>query len=127
MVVPSSRPAKTFADALLRLPRKEAAVPHRLFTAADLHSVGVTKRRIRAAVELGGVLSVRRGVYVRAGEPADVLEAARAGGRLACVSVLKPLGVFVLKDDRPHLHFVRGVSKHSPSARTQTWHWSPLV
>ncbi|MBU4465241.1 MAG: type IV toxin-antitoxin system AbiEi family antitoxin domain-containing protein, partial [Actinobacteria bacterium] len=82
-------------------------ISHRLFTAADLRRAGLSKRRIRAAVASGVLVHVRRGVYLRAGVTRDVVVAASASGRLACVSALTPLGVFVRDRPVPHIHFAR--------------------
>jgi very-short-patch-repair endonuclease len=108
-----------------------AQIAHRRFTTADLRGLHWTKRHVRRAVESGALLPVRRGSFLLAGDRSDVIEAAKEGGRLACTSVLEPLGVFVLRRSRTHLHFERGVSKAtskaSSKARAQTWHWAPLI
>ena len=63
-----------------------------------LLSAGATKRDIDAAVARGGVLRLREGVYGLPSAPAPVLEAARHGGEVACVSALRALGVWVLAE-----------------------------
>lgn len=98
----------------------------RVFTTADLRRLGWGKRRVRAAVSSGALVQVRRGSYLRAGESPETVEAARSRGRLACVSLMKSLGVFVLDSPRIHLHFEREVRKHAPEVRAQVWHWTPL-
>jgi very-short-patch-repair endonuclease len=127
MLKPSPRAVLALEDALSALPADEAREPHRRFTAADLRGLGLTKRQIYAAAAAGGLVSVRKGVYLVAGAPAAVVSAAKAGGRVACVSVLAALGVVVLDAKQTHFHFERGVSKHTPSTREQTWHWLPLA
>lgn len=70
---------------------------------AELRAAGLTSRAIRAAVDAGILIRVRRGRYARRDAPPDVVAAARTGGRLDCVSMLRLLGVFVLDESRPHV------------------------
>ncbi|WP_345803331.1 hypothetical protein AAIB33_09690 [Microbacterium sp. AZCO] len=102
------------------------AVDPRLFTTADLRRFGWTKRDLAGAVASGSLTTVRRGVFLCAGASDEIVAAVKEGGRLACVSVLQPLGVFVLKRSKTHVHFERGTWKHTPRKRTQIWHWRPL-
>lgn len=111
--------------AMVREPDSEAVRP-RVFTTGDLRKLGWGKRRVRAAVVSGQLVPVRRGSYLLPGEASETVEAARARGRVACISLLKSLGVFVLENSSTHLHFDRDVRKAAPVVRTQVWHWVPL-
>jgi very-short-patch-repair endonuclease len=70
-------------------------VPPAFMTTNALRASGVTHRQLRSAIADGRLLRVRKGRYVRAGLTDDVIHAARIGGRLDCVSLLRRLGVFV--------------------------------
>lgn len=80
-------------------------------TRGDLLSLGMTDRRIRAAVEAGILLRLRAGHYAHAADAGAATRAAAAGGRLACVSELRHRGVWVLDDDRLHIHVARNASR----------------
>lgn len=103
------------------------AGPHPVFRSAQLRGLGWTKRQIAAAVRQGALQRARRGAYVPAGTPGDVVRAAAEGGRLACVSALAQLGVFVHSAERVHLHFDRGAWKHAPAQPKDVWHWQKLL
>lgn len=107
-----------------------------VLTRADLLSAGMRPRQITAAVGNGSLQRLRRDRYLA--EPLDgVGQAVRVGGRLACVSMLAPLGVFVLDSSRLHVHVERSMSRlRSPhdrlrgldqnSRRELDLHWWPL-
>lgn len=70
--------------------------------------------------------------------PAALVQAVRVGGRVACVSLLRMLEVFVFRTDRVHVHVLRGSSRlRSPIDRTRRLedrrsravrlHWLPLA
>lgn len=87
-------------------------------TRIDLLQRGWTPRRLTDAVNSGALVRPRRGWYLPADAPRDLIEAVRVGGLLGCVSLLRLLGVFVL--DRPtlHVHMRRGSSRmRSPGSR----------
>lgn len=85
-------------------PRSPAPLPRRaVFLTAELRAAGLTSRTIRAAVDGGSLIRVRRGRYARGDAPPAIIAAARTGGRLDCVSMLRLLGVFVLDESRPHV------------------------
>jgi very-short-patch-repair endonuclease len=63
---------------------------------------GLTRGRVDRALAEGRIVRARRGRYVPGDTHPDVLIAARLGGRLDCVSLLRHLGVFVF--EAPHLH-----------------------
>ncbi|WP_054680941.1 hypothetical protein [Microbacterium sp. No. 7] len=110
--------------------------PREVLTRADLRVRGMRGRDITRAVRDGWLLRVRRDRYMRA--PADGVDrAVRVGGRLACVSLLSLLGVFVLDSRALHVHLDASMSRlrtpdRSDRALTRKakddlrLHWSPL-
>jgi very-short-patch-repair endonuclease len=94
-------------------------------TRAALIAQGVTDRQIRVAVACGDLLRLRPGHYARPTVSAPVGAAVSAGGRLACVSELRHLGVWVLDSNRLHIHVSPGASR-LPKTGSRV-HWSPLV
>jgi very-short-patch-repair endonuclease len=111
---------------------------HEVATRAELAARGMTRRKLSRALASGELVRVRRDRYVAATMPADAVQAIRVGGRLACLSVLRMLEVFVFRCDRVHLHVLRGASRlRSPldraerlpcrSERTVRLHWMPLI
>jgi len=65
----------------------------------------MSKRRIAHAVETGHLVRTRLGRYLPASTPAPIVEAARLGGRLDCLSLLTGMGVFVLRCESLHVQF----------------------
>lgn len=100
---------------------------HPTYRTADLRSVGLGKGAVRAAIEADLLIRVRKGCYLLAGAPADVVTATREGGRVACLSHLTTLGVFVLASPALHLHLPSSAAKAVPKKRTSVWHWAPLI
>jgi very-short-patch-repair endonuclease len=75
------------------------------FAATDaLIAGGATWRSLKAAVESGGLIRVRRGHYALPGTEPRALEAVRLGGRLGCVSAAADLGIFTLDARFAHIH-----------------------
>ncbi|WP_314502772.1 DUF559 domain-containing protein [uncultured Microbacterium sp.] len=65
---------------------------------------GASKRDIAVAVAGGGIMRLREGVYAVPTADPNVLDAARHGGEVACISALRALGIWVLdKPDRLHV------------------------
>lgn len=64
---------------------------------------GASKRDIAAAVAGGAVLRLREGVYALASENPLILDAARHGGEVACLSALRAHGLWV-RDTPKRLH-----------------------
>lgn len=77
----------------------------------ELRAQGFTERQIRAAVEAGDLMRVRKGHYVSRDAPLALVRASRIGGRLGCVSLLAELGVFVFDASVLHVHMERGDSR----------------
>ena len=71
---------------------------------AALNAAGASWRTLRAAVDAGYLIRVRRGHYALPGTDPHVLEAVRVGGRLACVSAAAYLGVFAFDSTLAHIH-----------------------
>ena len=111
---------------------------HRVFSTADLRAEGMTRARISAATRLGYLIRARRGFYVDATTHDIVVRAVRVGGRLTCLSLLALMGVFVLRNDKVHVHLLRTASRmrspHSRRVRLESrrsrgvrLHWLPLI
>ncbi|MCT9818821.1 endonuclease domain-containing protein [Microbacterium sp. W1N] len=103
---------------------------------ADLLALGFRPKQITRAVRGGRILRLRRDRYLAAPQP-GIESAVRVGGRLACVSLLRLLGVFVFDDGVLHIHIERTMSRlRSPADRTRPLsdrdraalrlHWWPL-
>lgn len=101
--------------------------PDRLYRAVDLRRMGWSKRRIARAVREGVLINVRRGAYMHVAADGDCVLAARASGRVGCVSLLRRRGVFVLRHTELHLHFDRSTRKSAAARGTSIWHWRPLL
>jgi hypothetical protein len=54
----------------------------------ELRSAGVDRGRLDVAVQYGKVIRVRKALWALPDVPAEVINALRLGGRLACVSAL---------------------------------------
>ncbi|MGL4257902.1 MAG: DUF559 domain-containing protein [Microbacterium sp.] len=64
---------------------------------------GASKRAIATAVNRAGIVRLREGVYAVPTADSQILDAARHGGEVACVSALRAHGVWVL-ETRGRLH-----------------------
>lgn len=73
------------------------------WTRADLIGSGLRRTDIDAAVSHGRLLRARRDRYVDPTADPALIEAACVGGRLACLSLLQHLGVFVLGNSALHV------------------------
>jgi very-short-patch-repair endonuclease len=81
------------------------AVPvPRFLRTRDLRAEGVTWRGVSAAVAAGVLIRLRQGAYCPAGMPDECVVAGQLRGRLACVSELRRLGVFVRDRSLVHVH-----------------------
>lgn len=83
----------------------------------------MSRRAIAAAVDSGALHRVRRGGYAAAGMHPDIIEAARHGGRLDCVSLLRTLGVFVQHRTGLHIQQESHASRRPPSPPDARYHW----
>ncbi|MCK6066728.1 MULTISPECIES: type IV toxin-antitoxin system AbiEi family antitoxin domain-containing protein [Microbacterium] len=97
----------------------------RFWRTAELRAAGWTKVQLRAMVDLGRLIRVRQGRYAPGDLPAPLLEAARLGGRLDCVTLLALLGVFVRSVATLHVQFDNGASRLPPRPVEAVPHWRP--
>ncbi len=73
-----------------------------LATTGELARLGVDRQRLDIAFMYRRIVRVKRGVWALPSVPREVLEAHRAGGRLACVSALAFHGL--IEDTQTGLH-----------------------
>lgn len=110
--------------------------PGQVFTRAELLEAGLTSRDITRSVRSGELVRARRDRYLVLVDD-GIDRAVRVGGRLACVSLLSALSVFVLDGTALHIHMGRTMSRMrhpddrsrglDERARTQLrLHWWPL-
>jgi len=85
----------------------------------ELRANGASRDGINLALASGALIRARRDNYLPGDCPSEVVAAVRVGGRLDCVSLLRLLGVFVMKDDRRlHLQIPRARTLlRSPTSR----------
>ena len=94
-------------------------------TRPQLLARGMSDRRIRAAVARGELVRLRPGHFSTPSADERMQRAVALGGRLACVSELRSRGVWVLDDERIHLHVPPTASRlRSEDARV---HWRGLL
>jgi len=98
--------------------------------ARELDAAGVDRDRRDIGVMYGSLLKVRKGWYADPDLPETVREAWRIGGRVACVSALRLLGVDDLaggeSEESLHVELPRGASRlrlSSPGV-TIVRHWT---
>ena len=96
-----------------------------VFSRSELLQGGGTGAEITRAVRAGLLLRLRRDHYAYPDIDSDVAEAVRVGGRLACVTLLQKLGVFVLTSAGLHMHLWPQMSRIRPRKSASTvMHWS---
>lgn len=104
----------------------------------ELLESGLSRRGLTAALRAGHLIRARRDHYVSAAAPIEVIQAVRVGGRVACVSLLRLLGVFVFESSHVHVHTaVNAARLRSPvvigrpleprTTRPARVHWAPLL
>jgi very-short-patch-repair endonuclease len=71
-------------------------LPAALRTFRELRAAGQTRSQVAAGVRTGGLITVRRGVYVSTDACLPAVAAAAHGGALACVSAARHRGLWVL-------------------------------
>lgn len=98
----------------------------RVFGRGELLGGGLSSEALTRGVRAGTILRPRSGVYLPPETPTDIVAAIRVGGRLACVSELARLGVFVRDSATLHLHITRGSSRLRDLPRSVRRHWRPL-
>ena len=87
---------------------------------------GLARRQITAAVSSGSLVRVRGNVYVDRTVAGPILAAARAGGRLHCVSALAIVNVFIKVRPVTHVHFPRNGEVRAAS-HDVVRHWGDLL
>lgn len=93
-------------------------------TRSELLSSGMSPKDITSAVRAGVLMRLRRDRYAAVDVDDDVAEAVRIGGRLSCLSLLKAIGVFVLRCDSLHVHVRPGTSRiRRPLSTDTVLHW----
>lgn len=96
-----------------------------VFSRGDLLRDGATGGDITRAVRAGALLRLRRDHYAYPDVDPEVAEAVRIGGRVACLTLLQMLGVFVLKSSGLHMHLAPRMSRLRDRQSTSTvMHWS---
>jgi very-short-patch-repair endonuclease len=73
-----------------------------------------SRRTLARWVRDGVLIRLRKGAYARGDCPPEVIEAARLGGRLDCVSLLRELGIFVLEPSQPHVQMDAKATRVAP-------------
>lgn len=99
-----------------------SGIPH-LLPYRTLRAEGLSRHRIRELVRSGVLMRIRKGTYMRADAPQIAINAAAAGGRLDCVSLLQHLGVFVLETPVLHVQMEHGFTRVAPRSPATVRHW----
>lgn len=92
-----------------------------------LREAGLTKRDIATAVADGNLVRLRLGRYASAQTPGVMIDAARWGGRVDCVSLLSHLGVFVHDRSAPHIQVDPHATRLPPRPAEVRCHWRPTT
>ncbi|MDR6868060.1 very-short-patch-repair endonuclease [Microbacterium resistens] len=103
--------------------RRHGGIAHR----ADAAAHGFSPSRVRAEIRRGALLRVNASWIGLDDAPPDLLTAARAGGRLTCVSLARRRGWWVPEgaEDRVHVHVHPNARRPLGDVRT---HWAaPIV
>ena len=96
-----------------------------VFSRAAMLQGGGTGDDITRAVKAGLLLRLRRDHYAYPDVDPDVFQAVRVGGRMACLTLLQKLGVFVLKSVGPHIQLAPHMSRiRQPEVKSTVMHWS---
>ncbi|MBG6058572.1 very-short-patch-repair endonuclease [Cryobacterium sp. MP_M5] len=95
----------------MSLPRDFDFGARRIVSRRDLLDSGLTGSQITLAVRSDRLLRVRRDHYAAPGTDRHTVEAVRVGGRLACVSAARELGIFAFDTRFTHLHVPRAASR----------------
>ncbi|KJL35551.1 hypothetical protein RR49_02310 [Microbacterium ginsengisoli] len=92
-----------------------------LFRTID--TAALSRRTRQRMIRNGTIIRVRRGRYVAADLPDAVVRAARLGGRLDCVSLLREVGVFVARSHGLHLQVEPHASRLPHRPKDVRAHW----
>lgn len=108
-------------------PSMKNVVDTQCWTYAELRASGFSRRQIEASLQAEHMRRICRNRYARPTLDANVATAVAERGRLACVSLLKLLGVFVHTITHTHVHILPGTSHFlSPCGADVKRHWLPL-
>lgn len=80
-------------------------------TRRELLASGLTVGQLAGSVRSGAVTRARRGWYVLPDAEEALQQSVRVGGRMACLTALRSLGVWVLDDGRLHVHVPESASR----------------
>ena len=96
-----------------------------VFTTAALRALGCAGRRLRTEVDAGLLTRARRGVYTTPATCRPLQQVAGHGGRAACLTAARHLGLWVLSDDaRAHVWLCDGQrTYHSAGPCGCVEHW----
>ncbi len=122
----------------MNLPRALDFGSRRIVSRRDLLECGLTGNQITFLVRSNQLLRVRRDHYAAPETERHTVEAVRVGGRLACVSAARELGIFAFETRFTHLHVARDASRlRGPKNRADRLnevprlgvevHWWPLI
>ncbi|GAB2842492.1 hypothetical protein GCM10027024_16780 [Microbacterium insulae] len=124
---PDARPAQPADGKVERVSRLQSPLRSRPapvhLTRTLLTRGGMTRTDLDHAIADGTLVRARRDRYLRGAEHPDVVHAARLGGRLDCVSLLRHLGVFVLETTPLHVQIDVGASRIPPRTEGVRYHW----
>ncbi|WP_181373638.1 type IV toxin-antitoxin system AbiEi family antitoxin domain-containing protein [Microbacterium sp. HMWF026] len=109
------------------MPRVPAADEATALTTRDLRETGLTKRQIAEAVGRGDLIRLRLGRYAPAHTADELVEAARWGGRLDCISLLAARGVFVHTRTGTHIQVDPHATRLPPRPASVRCHWRPTA
>lgn len=99
-----------------------------VFSRAELRQGGSSGADITRAVKAGTLVRLRRDHYAYPDIDDDVADAVRVGGRVACITLLQMLGIFVLRSVGLHLHLRPHMSRIRKRKSLPTvMHWSNRV
>jgi len=96
-------------------------------TRAELRRNGLTSRGIRELISRGVLAPVTRDIVARPSVPAAFQRAVRMGGRVACVTAARTMGIWVLDDGALHV-VPRGRGGHFQADNAKpkvVAHWTP--
>ncbi len=97
--------------------------PPTFLSVQALRAQDMNRRDVARSVADGQLIRVRNGRYLAHGTHADLVHAARLGGRIDCVSLLRHLGVFVLEKSQPHIQVDLGASRLPSRPKGVVCHW----
>ncbi|MBX3098813.1 MAG: hypothetical protein KF761_04470 [Salinibacterium sp.] len=90
---------------------------------ATLTASGATRGRLRAAVQNGELVRIRKGWLAVPDAPADVIRAVAYGGRLACLSAARFHGLWAPEDDHVHAAIPRHAGRVHGHPEDLIIHW----